>query len=100
MATIGHAGAHEGQVFDGREAIRQAGLHRHQQNGISGTADEPAEAIVLSGGYRDDLDLGDEIIYTGEGGRDPNTRAQVADQELTGGNAALVNSGIEGSPVR
>ena len=27
-------------------------------------------SLVLSGGYVDDEDLGDEIIYTGEGVRD------------------------------
>ena len=55
---------------------------------------------MLSGGYQDDLDLGDEIIYTGEGGREPATGTQVSDQTMTGGNAALVNSHLEGSPVR
>ena len=98
--AIGHAGATEGQIFHSREDIRQNGLHRHNQRGISGTANEPAEAIVLSGGYVDDLDLGDEVIYTGEGGRDANTGLQIADQTLTGGNAALVNSHLEGAPVR
>lgn len=100
MANIGHAGATDGQIFAGREGVRAAGLHRHNQRGISGTADGPAEAIVLSGGYADDIDLGDEVIYTGEGGRDATSRTQVADQALTGGNAALVNSNLEGGPVR
>jgi SAD/SRA domain len=100
MTLVGHAGAVEGQLFDGRAAIQQAGLHRHNQRGISGTASEPAEAIVLSGGYRDDIDLGDEVIYTGEGGRDATTGNQIADQTMTGGNAALGNSNLEGSPVR
>ena len=100
MTPIGHAGAVEGQLFASREEIRQAGLHRHQQRGISGTATEPAESIVLSGGYVDDIDLGDEVIYTGEGGRDANTGQQIADQTMTGGNAALVNSHLEGAPVR
>jgi hypothetical protein len=31
----------------------------------------------------DDEDLGDVIIYTGEGGRDSTTGRQVADQQLT-----------------
>lgn len=100
MSVIGHAGANEGQVFDGRASVREAGLHRHLMRGISGTEAEPADAIVLSGGYQDDLDLGDEIIYTGEGGRDAATNAQISDQSLTGGNAALANSHLDGSPVR
>jgi hypothetical protein len=37
-------------------------------------------SIVLSGGYVDDLDEGDLIVYTGEGGRDPGTGRQIADQ--------------------
>jgi len=32
-----------------------------------------ADSIVFSGGYEDDEHRGDEIIYTGHGGRDPNT---------------------------
>ena len=40
------------------------------------------------------------IIYTGEGGRDSETGQQVADQTLSDGNEALVNSGLEGTPVR
>ena len=46
-----------------------------------------AESIALSGGYEDDADLGDVIIYTGQGGQE-NGR-QVADQELKLGNLAL-----------
>jgi hypothetical protein len=85
MANIGHQGAVEGQVFDGRAAIHEAGLHLHTMRGISGRGNGPAEAIVLSGGYVDDVDLGDEIIYTGEGGRDSQTRQQVSDQTLSDG---------------
>jgi putative restriction endonuclease len=66
--------------------------------GIAGRTAEGADAIVLSGGY-DDIDRGDEIVYTGEGGLDGNGR-NVGDQELTGGNAALVTSQLEGLPVR
>ena len=46
-------------------------------------------SIVLSGGYIDDEDNGTLIVYTGEGGRDPEIGRQVKDQTLTGGNAAL-----------
>ena len=45
-------------------------------------------------------DLGDEIIYTGEGGRDPNRGGQIADQQLTRGNLALAVSHTQGLPVR
>ncbi|MBX2797033.1 MAG: YDG/SRA domain-containing protein [Myxococcales bacterium] len=48
----------------------------------------------------DDEDHGDEVIYTGEGGHDPNTGRQMADQELKGGNLALARSADTGIPVR
>jgi len=42
---------------------------------------------VLSGGYEDDVDNGDEFFYTGSGGRDlsgnKRTALQSCDQELT-----------------
>ena len=68
--------------------------------GISGSQNEGADSIVASGGYEDDHDFGDIIIYTGEGGRDPNTGTHVADQEFRGGNRALAVSCDEGLPVR
>jgi putative restriction endonuclease len=46
------------------------------------------------------VDLETEIVYTGQGGRDPNTGKQVTDQELTLGNRALVVSRSQGLPVR
>lgn len=55
---------------------------------------------ALSGGYVDDEDSGDEITYTGEGGRDPKTGRQIADQTLTGGNLALAQNCKDGTPVR
>ncbi len=65
--------------------------------GISGTDEEGADSIVLSGGYEDDVDYGDEIVYSGHGGRDPNTGQQVADQEFARGNAGLTLDKIGGS---
>src|SRR5262249_21808218 len=43
---------------------------------------------------------GDEIVYTGHGGKDPNTGKQVRDQKLTVGNLALARSELEGLPIR
>ncbi|GAB3333735.1 YDG/SRA domain-containing protein [Micromonospora halotolerans] len=63
-------------------------VHRPLQGGICGGKDG-AESIVVSGGYVDDEDYGDEIVYTGQGGNDPSTKRQVAHQELTLGNAGL-----------
>jgi putative restriction endonuclease len=57
-------------------------------------------SIVLSGGYVDDEDMGDAIIYTGEGGRDPNTERQIADQQLVLGNRALAENHLNGIPIR
>ncbi len=57
-------------------------------------------SIVLSGGYVDDEDMGDVIIYTGEGGRDPNSGQQIADQQLVSGNMALAENHLSGIPFR
>ncbi|WP_314191271.1 YDG/SRA domain-containing protein [uncultured Arthrobacter sp.] len=88
-----------GKLFDDRIAVRAAGLHRHQQAGISGNYQDGADAIVVSGGYKDDRDHGDWILYTGQGGRDSAGR-QVEDQTLSRGNKALVLSEERGLPVR
>ena len=62
-------GIQVGQRFDSRQTLCDAGVHRMTQNGIAGYGgNQPAESIVLSGGYQDDIDDGDEILYTGEGG--------------------------------
>jgi putative restriction endonuclease len=79
-----------GAVFPTRRALHDAGVHRPLQGGISGAGLEGADSIILSGGYEDDIDFGDEIIYTGHGGKDPRTGNQIADQQLTVGNLALV----------
>ncbi|OUC96338.1 YDG/SRA domain-containing protein [Streptosporangium minutum] len=84
-----------------RSEVRLAGLHAHDIAGISGTAHEGADAIVLNGGYPDDRDYGPVIVYTGHGGQDPKTKKQVADQNLDdSGNAGLVKSKLDGLPVR
>jgi putative restriction endonuclease len=58
-----------GSRFENRAALAEAGVHRHRQAGISGSASKGADSIVLSGGYEDDQDFGNLIIYTGYGGR-------------------------------
>jgi len=89
-----------GAPFTSRRALLDAGVHRQLQAGIAGGAYTGAESIVVSGGYEDDEDYGDLIVYTGQGGNDPNTGRQVADQQLTLGNAGLMKSRVEGLPVR
>ena len=98
---IGHVpGIEPGVSFADRTALRAAGIHRPTQAGICGTAAGGAESIVLAGGYVDDEDTGDEILYTGAGGNDRQTRRQNAHQTLGGTNAALVTSYERGLPVR
>jgi putative restriction endonuclease len=95
------AGIEEGHWFEGRKRNDAIQFHRNWGAGIDGNGSEGAAAIVLSGGYEDDKDLGDEIIYTGAGGNDPNTGKQIADQTWENrGNAGIVKSMNEGLPVR
>ncbi len=88
-----------GQRFNNRRELHDAGVHRALQAGITGGATLGADSIVLSGGYVDDEDHGEVIIYTGHGGQD-SRRKQVNDQEFTRQNQALVKSCLEGLPVR
>lgn len=103
--TVRHFGEIEGVLvgdwFESREAVAKAGIHRPLVAGICGGAWEGAESIVVNGGYVDDEDHGDEIIYTGAGGNDTTTKRQVADQSFSHTpNAALVMSEQLGQPVR
>jgi hypothetical protein len=69
--VFGHIpGYPEGSRFESRAELSEAGVHRPTMAGISGSESEGADSIVLSGGYEDDEDLGEEIVYTGHGGRD------------------------------
>ena len=92
-------GVRAGDLFENRKALMAASLHRFTQQGISWSNATGADAIVLSGGYVDDEDLGDEIIYTGEGGRDSLTGKQVKDQEMVRGNEAMQRSFQMGQPI-
>lgn len=87
-------------MYASRQEAHDAGVHGPLQAGISGAAAEGADSIVVSGGYEDDQDLGDTIVDTGHGGNDPNTGAQIADQVLERGNAALARNYSERLPVR
>ncbi|MGW4482023.1 YDG/SRA domain-containing protein [Rhodococcus triatomae] len=93
-------GIKPGASFPTRQAAGAAGVHRPLQAGICGGKDG-AESIVVSGGYPDDIDFGDVLIYTGHGGQHPTTKRQVADQDLNdSGNLGLAISMREGLPVR
>lgn len=91
----------ENQWFQGRKEMMPSSFHRSWGAGIDGNGKEGTAAIVLSGGYEDDKDLGDEIVYTGAGGNDPNTGKQISNQSWDNrGNAGLVKSMNEGLPLR
>jgi hypothetical protein len=99
--TFGNIRGHpEESRYGTRREVHDAGVHRPLQAGISGAAADGADSIVVSGGYEDDQDLGDTIVYTGHGGQDASTGAQVADQVLERGNAALALNHARGLPVR
>ena len=84
-----------GTFFRDRQELHDKKLHRGLMRGIA----SHGSSIVLSGGYVDDEDLGDVIIYTGEGGRDPITGQQIADQQLLSGNKALAENHLNGIPI-
>ncbi|MCM8568906.1 YDG/SRA domain-containing protein [Gramella jeungdoensis] len=91
----------EGTIYNNRYELIEAGLHRSTVRGIDGNASDGAAAIVMSGGYEDDYDLGEEILYTGEGGNDPSSGKQVAHQSWNSpGNAGLLKSMKAQYPIR
>jgi len=92
-------GIYEGATFSSYLELNKAQIHTPTQAGISGSQKEGADSIVISGGYEDDQDFGDEIVYTGHGGRDGSGK-QIADQMLTRGNLALAKNEIDGLPIR
>jgi len=63
-------GVNVGDTWQSREAVYDAKVHTNKFAGISGSRTNGAFSVVLSGGYEDDIDQGDVIIYTGTGGRD------------------------------
>src|SRR5438128_2484993 len=89
-----------GSTFRTRAELSKSGIHRPTQAGIGGSSVTGAESIVLAGGYEDDEDLGDTIVYTGEGGRDSSSGKQIGDQKLERGNLALRVSMMFGQPIR
>ncbi|KAG9289816.1 hypothetical protein G9A89_015396 [Geosiphon pyriformis] len=74
----------------------EAGVHRPHVAGIAGSSQQGAVSLVLSGGYPEDVDNGEEFTYTGAGGRDlsgnKRTNEQSKDQELKLTNLALART--------
>lgn len=92
-------GVVEGGFFEGRKEMMPNSFHRSWGSGIDGNRNDGVAAIVLSGGYEDDLDLGDEIVYTGAGGNKSGRQVEDQTWENTG-NAGLLKSMDAGLPVR
>ena len=84
-----------GSTFPDRKSAHYANIHRGFIAGIA----SGGTCICLNEGYADDVDNGDEIIYTGQGGQD-DKKNQVCDQELVLGNKALVENFKAGRPIR
>lgn len=83
--------------------VSEVGIHRPLVAGIHGRESSYAYSIVLSGGYEDDIDYGDEFYYTGSGGRDlsgnKRVNEQSCDQVLTRMNKALaMNCNVKFNP--
>lgn len=90
-----------GSTYEGRLDAMRAGMHATTVPGISGKRDVGADCIALNGGYVDDKDRGEWVLYTGAGGNDSSTKRQIADQDINHShNAALVYSEECGLPVR
>ena len=82
-------GLEVGTILQSREEMGARGYHNPRQKGIWGASKTGSCSIVLSEGYEDDIDEIDYIKYTGQGGRNPNSKKQIADQEFTDGNKGL-----------
>ncbi|KAI0265213.1 PUA-like domain-containing protein [Gloeopeniophorella convolvens] len=67
--TFGHIpGIPVGTWWETREDCSNDAIHAPWVAGISGST-EGAYSVALSGGYEDDVDLGDYFTFTGSGGR-------------------------------
>ena len=62
---FGHIeGTKVGQIFDSRKELATSGIHTPPMGGIWGNKNDGSASIVLSGGYEDDIDELDYILYT------------------------------------
>ncbi len=93
-------GTYIGQNFESRKDLAKSEIHAPPMHGIWGREKEGSCSIVLSGGYEDDIDELDYILYTGQGGQDSPGGTQVSDQEFLRGNKGLQLSCDYKLPVR
>jgi len=99
--VIGHIPAYPvGSCFASRADLMRSRVHGARIAGIAGSGRTGARSVVLNGAYENTEDFGETILYTGHGGRDPETGCQVAHQTLTRGNLALALNAETGLPVR
>ncbi|CAI9095626.1 OLC1v1031615C1 [Oldenlandia corymbosa var. corymbosa] len=95
-------GVEVGDEFQYRVELVIVGIHRPYQGGIDSMDSEGkkiAISIVASGGYDDDMENPDVVIYSGQGGLKAKDK-QPEDQKLEKGNLALFNSISTRNPVR
>lgn len=101
-------GVQVGHHFYFRMELCVVGLHGPSQAGIdfitgkNNDWNEPvAISVIASGGYEDDEDGGDVLIYTGQGGNNYiSDKKQSFDQKLERGNLAMERSMHYGVEVR
>ncbi|KAA1473848.1 hypothetical protein DENSPDRAFT_840364 [Dentipellis sp. KUC8613] len=105
--NVGHIhGTFIGQTWRKRKEAAASGIHRMIYAGIW-AGKNYAYSVVISGGYDDDSDDGESILYTGAGGRSRNQGPfggncpQTEDQSFGyHSNAALQRSCHHFQPVR
>ncbi|XP_012567643.1 histone-lysine N-methyltransferase, H3 lysine-9 specific SUVH1 [Cicer arietinum] len=100
-------GVEIGDIFFFRMELCIVGLHAQSMGGIDalhihGDRDEEtlAVSIVSSGEYDDDDEVGDVLIYTGQGGNFNKKDKHASDQKLHRGNLALDRSSRVHNEVR
>lgn len=54
-----------GETWEDRMECRQWGAHFPHVAGIAGQSDHGSQSVALSGGYEDDMDMGEYFLYTG-----------------------------------
>ncbi|OMP08119.1 hypothetical protein COLO4_06766 [Corchorus olitorius] len=100
-------GVEVGDIFFFRMEMCLIGLHAPSMAGIDymglkvSQDEEPvAVSIVSSGGYEDDSEDGNVLIYSGQGGNAYKRGLETTDQKLERGNLALEKSLHRGNEVR
>ncbi|XP_068650305.1 histone-lysine N-methyltransferase, H3 lysine-9 specific SUVH6-like isoform X2 [Aristolochia californica] len=96
-------GVEVGDEFHYRVELAIIGLHRQYMAGIDYLKENGchlATSIVASGGYNDEVDNSDVLIYTGHGGKHASGDKKCRDQKLIRGNLALKNSMEAHTPIR